>query len=627
MTPLVDVAAVVVSWRTPDLTRGLLAHLADHWPDLEVFLVECGPESHAPYSPQVTVLRAGNLGYAGGNDLGIRAALAIGKKHVLVVNSDALPLPGSIEELVAVLDSDPQIAACGATLVRWTAIGIEVNAGTSFDWQSGDTAPQAAQDPASPVGFACGAVVLLRGETLRKVGGFDANLFLYYEDLDWSERARAAGASVHVSRRAIALHTGSVSTGGAAKAGAYYRARNRLWMLRRYGPSHGQRLSTKREAARIVRVLGRSLLSGELQLLAPQAIGTAHGLVMRPPDATDEPTAALGHQRWEARDTQSHRATRGNRLTAWTRQPEVQAAPIRALGRRLVYEVARRARPSALARERLVELDGSLRIWVRPADDIERSILLLGTYDHAAVRAFTRLAPSGGVAVDIGAHVGQFTLLGARAVGATGRVLAFEPQPRIFHRLQRNVAENGLANVDAYPLALGSRTSVVRLHPTESDSNSGLASVCTAGDGCESRHQEVRCVRLDDVVHDAGIDHIDILKIDVEGFEQDVLHGAAEVINRSRPAIIIEANEVEATDDPPSSAAIAQLVELGYQLFGIGPADGEAPHLHRLQTGRQVHMLRQQGRPINLVALHERWRGYDRAMRWVVASRPREVSG
>lgn len=604
-----------MSWRTPTLTRSLLDHLARQWPDLDVYLVECGGSVPGPLPERVTASRHGNLGYAGGNNAGIELALAAGKRYVLVVNSDAVPLSGSVEQLADVLDNDAEIAACGAALVRSVRGQVEINAGTSFDWTSGDTAAQPAVAPSSAVDFACGAVLLLRASTLRKVGGFDAHFFLYYEDLDWAERVRAAGQVVHVSPGAMALHAGSVSTGAAPKAATFYRARNRLWVLRRHGRQHGGSVSFWRESWRLTRMVGRTLLSGDFSLLVPQLAGTVTGMVRPPPEVNDDPAVSVHHQRWEARDRRVLRVN--SRWVQWISQPEVVAAPVRAVKRRLIVDISRRVAPGLLERERLVELDQTLCIWARLSDDIERSIFLLGTYDHAAVRAFERLVIPSGVAVDVGAHVGQFTLMAARAVGESGSVFAFEPQKRIYQRLLRNISENGFTNVATYETALGSEVGTARLHSTENDTNSGLAAVCSAGAGCRDEHIEVPITTLDEVLMPHASTLVDVIKLDVEGYELEALRGAARLIDRDHPAIIIEANDIEATDEPPSSDSLAYLDSFGYKFFGIGPAAGDAPHLHRLLTGRQVHALRQHGRPISLVALHEEWRGYKRALRWV----------
>lgn len=312
MTTIGAVAAVVVTWQTPQLTRSLLDHLCFHWPDLDVVLVECGAESHEPYPRRVTVLRQGNLGYAGGNNAGIQAALDAGKRYVLVLNSDAVPLPGSIELLVEALDDNPTIAACGATLVSWTSCGVEFNTGSIFDWRRGVTRSMRSSAPAYSVGFCCGAALLLRGRSVEETGGFDSNLFLYYEDLDWAERVRAAGGSVHVSREARALHNGSVSTKRASKAAAYYRARNRLWVLRRYGATHGDVPSILREAVHAAKSLMSDVLSGDLSVLVARVRGTARGLFGSVPPVTDEPLVALRQQRFELK-----KAARRRRAGGW----------------------------------------------------------------------------------------------------------------------------------------------------------------------------------------------------------------------------------------------------------------------------------------------------------------------
>lgn len=132
------------------------------------------------------------------------------------------------------------------------------------------------------------------------------------------------------------------------------------------------------------------------------------------------------------------------------------------------------------------------------------------------------------VVLDIGANGGLFTVILAKALGSTGHVYAFEPEPRNLGRLRRNVQLNELANVTILPHAVSDRTGKGWLHLSKT--HNGLhrmhpSRLC--------RHQlEVQCIRLDEFapVADRGVD---VVKIDVEGHELQVLRGMAEVIDRT----------------------------------------------------------------------------------------------
>lgn len=298
------IVAVVVTWRTPAMTAYLLRYLEAEFPGLKTVLVDCGDtaEDIESTAQNVTVIRTPNLGYAGGNNLGLRAALETDPQWVLVLNSDAYPLGGCLDELIRALETHPEAAAAGCTLLSpHTALGIEVNNGTSFDWRKGRTAPAPALQETRAVDFCCGAVMLMRAAAVRRIGGFDSQLFLYYEELDWAERARALGYTLLAVPSARAIHLGSQTVAIVPKATTYYGARNRLICLRRYAVLHGRAISARRELAHLARAAAGHFLHRRWSRLVPLVHGTVAGAI-GPRHWSDEPLVALAHQHWEARD-------------------------------------------------------------------------------------------------------------------------------------------------------------------------------------------------------------------------------------------------------------------------------------------------------------------------------------
>lgn len=618
MADLEELWVVVVEWRAAPSTAALVIHLLETWPSVNIIVVSCGGAFVGWPHERLTVLPTQNLGYAGGNNAGFRVALERGARWVMVLNNDAYPLPGSLERLLRTATSQPALGACGAVLVNWSERGLEVNSGTGFDWSTGRTAPAPAAEAGAPVQFPCGAMVLFTAEALTAVGGFDANLFLYYEEIDWCERARAAGFEVTVDPDARGLHLGFRSTARAARAVTYYSARNRLWVLRRYARAHGVPLSVAGQAVVIAHTLGSLARRRRYSLLLPYAKGSAAGLGQLPATSDSDETAT-SQQRWETRDTVDARRSppkSATRLRSWLAHDEFAERPLRVILRRLQFEFERRALPGRLTKDRMVMLDGDLRFWVRLFDDIERNVFLLGVYDHAAARAFARLVPSGGTAVDIGAHVGQFALLAARAAGASGAVVAFEPQPIIRERLNRNIEANHFTNIEVLSCALSDRRGMSAFHATENDSNSGLASLCSSPSTCSLAHIEVETDTLDDVLLSRCVSSVDVIKIDVEGEEAGALRGARRVLEQYRPAVLFEANDA-LPGTPITSAAIEVLRAMGYSFFAPGPSDGEQPNLVACANTDVLGSLTTAGRPRNLIALHPKSPNAATAQCWV----------
>lgn len=155
------------------------------------------------------------------------------------------------------------------------------------------------------------------------------------------------------------------------------------------------------------------------------------------------------------------------------------------------------------------------------------------------------IAPNlkGKVVYDIGANIGITTLFFAKHVGEEGLVVAFEPVPPTARRLQENVRINRLQNVRIYAVALGDTAGQAEICYAEDAS--GIATLrkdMALGYQREYRMQTftVEVVPLDVLVEREHLPAPDFIKIDVEGFEYQVLQGAREVIERARPALFME---------------------------------------------------------------------------------------
>ena len=174
---------------------------------------------------------------------------------------------------------------------------------------------------------------------------------------------------------------------------------------------------------------------------------------------------------------------------------------------------------------------------VHASEDIGKSFLHLGVYDLAVSETIWRLANAGDTALDIGANVGYMTALLAKRVGRSGRVLCFEAHPEIAHELRTNIGrwEGSVGDgvIRVHELALSNREGAVRFEvPAEFATNRGIARVSEAdGAGELGGHSlSVPCSTLDRAL--AGVGPVGMAKMDVEGHEEAVLQGAADVLER-----------------------------------------------------------------------------------------------
>ena len=174
-------------------------------------------------------------------------------------------------------------------------------------------------------------------------------------------------------------------------------------------------------------------------------------------------------------------------------------------------------------------------------DYVGRSAFYVGELDRKITWICGRIVRPGDVALDIGANIGMVTVWLSQLVGKQGRVHSFEPNPQLCERLNAAIARNGLSNVTLHPFALGPASSELTLSIPRD--NAGAASLVRRADPSRSRSIAVPVRQLSDVADSEGIKAIRFVKIDVEGFEDQVLEGGRDLIERVRPeSILFEMN-------------------------------------------------------------------------------------
>jgi GT2 family glycosyltransferase len=185
--------------------------------------------------PAVELIRTGaNLGYAGGNNVGIRRALERGADWVLLLNNDAIAEPGLADALARAARPDVGLLACKVLTADGSGVqyaGARVRARLGYSGRPDVTGGTREVDRAD------GAAMAVSRAAVERAGLLDEQLFAYVEDVEWSLRIRAAGFAVLFVDDAVVLHRGSVSTGGPASATSlYYDTRNTIVVFERHAP-------------------------------------------------------------------------------------------------------------------------------------------------------------------------------------------------------------------------------------------------------------------------------------------------------------------------------------------------------------------------------------------------------
>ena len=189
--------------------------------------------------PQIKVIRSKeNLGFAGGNNLGIQAAQG---KYLFLINNDTILREFDFQKLISRLDSSPKIGvACPKIRFAWdnnpiqfagyTALSAITVRNKAIGFGEED---KGQYNTPHPTPYAHGAAMLIKREVIEKVGLMPECYFLYYEELDWSMMFTKAGYQIWYEPSCTIYHKESQSTGQNSPLRTYYITRNRLLLVKR----------------------------------------------------------------------------------------------------------------------------------------------------------------------------------------------------------------------------------------------------------------------------------------------------------------------------------------------------------------------------------------------------------
>lgn len=214
-----------------------------------------------------------NAGYSGGNNLGIKKAIEDGVDYMFILNPDTTVDKDAIEFLVSAVDSE-DVGISGPKIFFSTPDGSEKiwYAGGVFDkdnvigkHRGVDEQDHGQYEQKEETGFVSGAAMMVKKEVFEKIGFFDENYFLYYEDSDFCFRAKQAGFKIMYEPRAIVYHENAKSTGLGSNLQDYFITRNRMLFASKFLPFR-TRFALFREAIRNINNPTRRLAFGDFLL-------------------------------------------------------------------------------------------------------------------------------------------------------------------------------------------------------------------------------------------------------------------------------------------------------------------------------------------------------------------------
>jgi GT2 family glycosyltransferase len=283
---------IILNWNGGEETLACLAALRAATYPAQALVVDNGSQDGSlerivASFPEVAVLPLGsNHGFSAGVNRGIELALARGAEYVLLLNNDSRPAEDMLELLVSFAEAQPACGLASPSIYqidhperfwvvggRWTIYGIMHEGWDTLD--SGQYVGPTRFD------IVFGTALLIRRAVLERIGNFDERFFVYYEDADFSLRARRAGFSAFVVPQARLWHAGSYSTRNRHYLKEFYFSRSRTLFFRKYLPGLHFVIFLLIQLRADLRMIWRLLRHRELLNTLASICGTFSGLWCR----------------------------------------------------------------------------------------------------------------------------------------------------------------------------------------------------------------------------------------------------------------------------------------------------------------------------------------------------------
>lgn len=248
--PLPKVFIIVLNWNGyRDTVECLRSLFRLTYPACEIILVDNGSTDDSvsglkkEFRDLIYIENKENLGFAEGNNVGIRYALGHGADYIFLLNNDTVVKRDLIDILISVAEPDERIGVVGPKIYAGLSESLVLwGAGGEIDWRHGKTyhtgyheIDHGQWDNIRDVDYVSGCAMLIRKKVLEDVGLLDERFFLYYEETDFCMRARKRGFRVVYAPHARVWHKAFATTGGEnGPVYTYYMTRNRLLFMKMY---------------------------------------------------------------------------------------------------------------------------------------------------------------------------------------------------------------------------------------------------------------------------------------------------------------------------------------------------------------------------------------------------------
>ena len=188
------------------------------------------------------------------------------------------------------------------------------------------------------------------------------------------------------------------------------------------------------------------------------------------------------------------------------------------------------------------QVEPGIKMKLDPYDLVSRKLLEEGVWEPQSIQAVTDHLSANATFIDVGAHVGYYSLKASTIIGPNGHILSIEPNPQTLPKLRGNIEASEARAVRVFPVACAQSESTLQFFaaPESNTGESSLSKENASQEGAAPLQYSVQARPLDAIVKEANLDRIDVIKIDVEGAEFEVLKGAAGILDTYRPVLVME---------------------------------------------------------------------------------------
>lgn len=243
-SPLISI--VTLTWNTTEVTCDFLKSINEHgtYKNIEVIVVDNGSKEDpsaifkAIYPDVKIILNGKNLGFTGGNNVGIKAAVG---EYLFIVNNDTEFTPGLLEGLLEVFDKYPDAGIVSPKFHYFFHKGTIEYAGYNtvniFTGRNGMIGCQEKDNgqynDIKETNYAHGGGMMVHKKIIQEVGPLPEKFFIYYEEFDWCEQIKRKGYKVYYQPKSLIYHKESMTTGKSSPFKTFYHTRNRILFMRR----------------------------------------------------------------------------------------------------------------------------------------------------------------------------------------------------------------------------------------------------------------------------------------------------------------------------------------------------------------------------------------------------------